>query len=110
MLYHYKIGLPKLRLRGLLKLKYGPHALRAAQNDRYGAIKLPLSLDIAKELLVEIEVLNNAVQKLVYRIPYSNSHDICIVVQPNGFVRTVWLNSRHDMHVTLDTRKYSKVD
>lgn len=109
MLYHYKIGLPKLRLKGLLKLQYSAHAKRAACNDRYGYIQLPTCLDVGNELLIEVEVLNNTVAKLVFRVPYSNLHDLCIVVQPNGLVRTVWLNSIHDNHKTLDLKKYTKV-
>lgn len=109
MLYHYKIGLPKLRLKGMLKLHYSAHAKRAACNDRYGYIQLPTCLNIGNELLIELEVLNNAVAKLVFRVPYSNAYDLCIVVQPDGFVRTVWLNSIHDTHKTLNAQKYAKV-
>lgn len=108
MLYHYKIGLPKLRLRGVLKLKYSAHAKRAACNDRYGYIQLPTAIDVANELLIEVEVLNNAVAKLVFRLQYSNQYDLCIVVNPDGLVRTVWLNSKNDTHKTLDTKKYFK--
>lgn len=110
MLYHKDVFLPEVakRLSFAVLLRYGPHAKQAAKNDRYGQIDLPVSLDTRKGELIEVEVQGNRVTKTVYRLPYDNRRDLCIVLSLDGFVRTVWSNLKNDSHKTLDTSKYAK--
>lgn len=110
MLFHRDIGFPKniTMLTGILRLSYSNHAKRAAHDDRYGIMELPETLDVTNGTPVEIEVQNGVVVKAVYRAQYDHELDMVIVVQPDGFVRTVWFNMRSDKHATLDHSKYSK--
>ncbi len=110
-LYHKEIGFPNVRLpEGIYEIKkYSPHALRAAQDDRYGeAKKLPTHVDMSKADLFEIEVENNKVIKAAVRTHYDDKLDLIIVFMPqnNNFVKTVWFNEKTDQHRTLQRWKY----
>ncbi len=108
MLYHFSIGFPEnvIKLSGIFKLAYSYHAIRASENDRYGKIQLPTTLNVDTALLVEMEVLNGVMVKGVYRVPYNNQCDLIIVMLADGKVKTVWLNYNSDKHYTLDKSKY----
>jgi len=108
-LYHKDIFLPAAAraLRFAVMLRYSAHARRAATNDRYGDINLPRVFNSDNAELVEAEVENGKVRKMVYRQPYNGENDLVIVLNPDGLVRTVWLNQTNDSHRTLDTTKYA---
>ncbi len=108
-LYHKDIGLPKniYIQEKFIRLKYTPHALKEASSDRYGEIKLPSSITIKRSEVIEVETINNKLNKLVLRITYNETHDLIIVILIKGNkVKTVWLNSKDDIHQTLDESKY----
>jgi hypothetical protein len=110
-LYHYQLGFPKgfSGKVGTVVLQYGAHALRAANEDRYGLVNLPKTLNTSAALCVEVELLDGAVIKLVYRVRYSADLDLVLAVSPKSntlFVRTVWLQSKNDTHATLDLSRY----
>lgn len=109
-LYHYQVFMPKLNMpKGIIDLEYGPHARRAAHTDKYGYINLPHVINADKAKVIEVEVNdNNQVSKIVYRTKLNTKLNLCIVMNPNGFVRTVWVNAANDQHKTLDTWRYSK--
>lgn len=92
--------------KGSLGLTYGHHALKAAQSDRYGVIRLPGSVEFAGMQVVEAEFYRDCLQKLVVRVRYCERFDLVLVLGGTGFVRTVWLNERSDKHSTLDRSKY----
>lgn len=115
MLYHFEVGFPKGVEKNLKKIgtvnniEYLFHAKKAAMNDRYGIIELPDTLNVAKSKIIEVEVLNNRVTKMVFRTAYDNKFDIVVVMNlPDLSVRTIWLNKRSDKHRTLDRSKYDK--
>jgi hypothetical protein len=110
-LYHYTLGFPsKFNPNvGTIKLEYSVHAKSASQTDRYGAIQLPGNLKTGSASCIELGLENGAVQKLVYRVSYSDTLDLCIVVAPRQGhfkVLTVWLNLKVDQHETLNASKY----
>lgn len=110
-LYHKDVYLPDtVRPRwGLVELAYGPHSRKAAATDRYGAIALPAFLDTDRAELIEVETnLIGQPVKALYRTRYSWQYDLCIVVNFDGFVRTVWLNEVNDFHYTLRDNKYAR--
>lgn len=116
MLYHVELGFPaslKIRDQYSFNLTYGTHAIRAAQTDRYGSMKLPERVVIPRNYIVEIETRDDVeVDKIVFRIPYEYREDLdlCLVVIPSTqFVKTVWFNKDTDTHKTLDKEKYSLV-
>jgi hypothetical protein len=115
-LYHPRLGIPKNIAPPCYKgkLKFGTHALRESNADRYGVIELPESFD-GKGLLIEVGIngddnwaMPERIVKQVWRYnyPQDNKLDVCIVLQPDGFVRTLWFNRRDDKHDTLDKSKY----
>lgn len=109
MLYHYSIGFPDVEcFSGVMKLEYSYHALNASNDDKYGMITLPNILDLLdiSTRLIEMEVTNGIMSKGVYRVKYDKRYDLVLVVLRNGRVKTLWLNSVRDKHVTLDRSKY----
>lgn len=93
-------------------LAYSDHALRAAEDDRYGRIRLPKGLDLSRAIVVEATVEENPrrVTKLLYRLPGGHGMDLVLVVCPQRgawFVKTVWLNASDDQHQTLDRSRYA---
>lgn len=112
-LYHYQLGLPKVQLpQGVALLEYTGHAKRAANDDRYGVITLPVALDTSAAKVIEVEVDGNAVTKVLYRVSYDHKHDLCLAVIPRRYgawlVKTVWLNRKDDTHRTLDEKRYTR--
>lgn len=104
-LFHKDIGIPA-NLTGPsvgLQLVYSNHAIdQSIRKD----ITLPSFL--SRYTLVEVEIDRKWIQKWVVRVHYSDQDDLVLVVQPDGFVRTVWLNSKTDTHKTLDRSQYAR--
>jgi hypothetical protein len=110
-LYHSDVYMPQgLKLpSGTMLLEYGSHARREAMSDRYGHIKLPTSIKFEDYKVIEVEVINGKVQKVLYRGKLDEKRDLCIVIMPaKRFVKTVWVNLNNDKHRTLDASKYDK--
>lgn len=110
-LYHYTLGFPpKFNPNvGTVRLEYSGHARVAAQTDRYGAVNLPGNLKTGSALCIELGLDGGTVQKLVYRVSYNSTLDLCLVVAPRQGhfkVVTVWLNLKADNHSTLNATKY----
>ena len=108
-LYHKEFGIPTAAetVVGKLPLERSQHALRAAKDDRYGnIINLPRILDTSKAQVIEVEMEGDRTTKVLYRVPYSDTHDLVLAVMPDGFVKTVWLNAHDDLHNTLDASRY----
>lgn len=55
----------------------------------------------------EVEENSHIITKAVFRCPYDNKYDICIVIR-YGRVVTAWLSDIFDNHRTLDNKKYFK--
>jgi hypothetical protein len=111
-LYHFELGIPKsARTKiGNIPLRYSAHALNAAQDDRNGQIALPVRLNTNDAQVIEVEMRGSETLKVVYRVPYNKDFDLVLVVIPyNGMTKTVWLNSKKDLHRTLDKSRYAQV-
>lgn len=113
VLYHKEKGFPSdLKMpRGfnpVIKLKYGPHARQEAFKDRYGNLELPDRIDVRDGDIFEIGVTGDTVTKMGVRFPYDDKIDLVIVVSTqDGFVRTVWANTKGDQHKTLNLNRYA---
>jgi hypothetical protein len=116
-LYHKDLGYPAPVARTLPRfhnrynLDYTTHARRAAVNsDQYPPIDLPAAVDFGKCDPIEVEVIGNRINKIVYRTRYDSDFDLCLVVlMADLLVKTVWLNRRSDKHATLDMSRYAQV-
>ena len=114
-LFHKDIGFPaNLNLpKGVIDLRYSPHAQSAAKDDRYtklGPINLPAAIDVNEATVIEVEMEGAKVTKILYRAKLDALRDICIPVIPRFghlFAKTVWVNLSSDKHRTLDRTKYS---
>ena len=107
-LYHKDIGFPKnMRFKAIEGLTPSQHALREANSDRYGGFTLPTSFDPASWVVIEKEVINGALNKIVARKAYDATRDIVMafLIQPK-VIKTAWINVRDDSHKTLDRRAY----
>lgn len=115
MLYHTQLGVPqqvKEQLPfGTFRLTYTNHAKKAAAEDRYGiAYALPSQLNTGKARLIEVEVNNGKIEKLLYRMVISISVHLCVAVIPDGrnwLVKTVWGQAANDNHKTLNVERYA---
>lgn len=109
-LFHAEVFMPERYRRPIHEgeLRYGPHALREARGDRYGHIELPACFTAAGAQLIEAEYdeREDAVVKQVWRQPLDAKRDIVLVINRNGFVKTVWVNLRTDKHRSLDASRY----
>lgn len=113
-LYHFEVYIPPTLTvtpySGALRYSY--HAREEARSDRYGHIDLPPTLDAGRGTLIEVETSADwdkgpaEVNKYVWRQPLDAERDLVLVVQPDGFVRTVWVNVLTDTHKTLNRHKY----
>lgn len=56
----------------------------------------------------ECEYINGRLTKLALRCRYNSTHDLCVVLSSGGLLITAWLNSKQDIHRTLDRSKYTK--
>ncbi len=112
-LYHCEVGFPvSLKLpRGAFFLRYSKHAEQAGREEGIYSSSLPAYIDTrqAKPIEVETDSQGNAV-KVVYRMgfPQKQGMDIVLVVLLKGYlVKTLWLNSQSDSHVTLRRSLYT---
>lgn len=107
-LYHKNVYMPELRLVDRpVKLAYTMHAIEASKSDKYGKIILPDSINPSLCEVVEIEVKDNKLAKMVLRSKYSQKFDLVIVVIPESqIVKTVWLNAVNDKHENLERSRY----
>ena len=109
-LYHKLVFLPKInKIDADYPCVYTKHARESALTDKYGVIILPKSYNLANSDIIELEIKNNDINKLVIRTPYNNKYDLTIVISfYSGMIKTVWLNKKDDNHDTLDKNKYIK--
>lgn len=107
-LYHKDIFLPKINLSDkMVKVNYSRHALNAAYTDRYAEIALRDAYNFSQSEIIEIEVKNNKVIKIVARFDYNIDYDLIVVIIPQTkIIKTVWLNEKNDCHRTLDRSRY----
>lgn len=116
MLYHSSVFMPKrvkhLAHRRIVNMVYSNHAIKAASEDKYGPLFLPLRVTISPENMVEAEVYSYGLEKIVVRIPQTEKVDLCIAMKPledgKWLAKTVWGNEPGDNHATLDWRKYER--
>lgn len=111
-LYHKDVFLPS-SVRALPARAYSPsitrHATEAALSDRYGKITIPASLTFSGREVVECEICEGSVRKLVVRLPYDGARDAVYVIGFDSgkcFLKSVWLNLSNDCHCTLDRSRY----
>lgn len=109
-LYHKDVYLPELTLIDKpVKLSYTLHAIEASETDSNGKIILPDSVNPSTAQIVEIEVKDNKLTKMVLRTKYSLKYDLILVVVPDcQRVKTVWLNDVRDSHQRLNRSNYIK--
>lgn len=107
-LYHKEIGFPaKMKFRPIDGLVPSAHALHAANTDRYGSIPIPTEFTPEEWEVIEIEVINGALNKLLVRKPLDHLKDVVMAFIPKSkLIKTVWINLREDGHKTLDKRAY----
>lgn len=109
-LYHKSIFLPKINKPDAdYPCVYTQHAREAALTDKYGVIILPKSYNLANSDIIELEINNNDISKLVIRTGYNEEFDLSLVISLiTGKIKTAWLNRKEDNHETLFKDKYIK--
>lgn len=117
-LWHQRIGytaavMEQLKDYGTVRVRYGAHAIKSAQYDRYGFIPwLPNLVLVHPDTVVELETLKgtDTIYKLLVRVPYEKHRDLVLVILPgqNNFVKTLWGQEVDDHHLTMDTSRYAR--
>ena len=83
------------------------HAIHAAEDDN---IHLPNTVNISGHNIIEVESYKDTTEvKIVVRLSYNAGYDLIVVVffgKAGAMLKTVWLNSKSDLHRTLDESKY----
>lgn len=100
-------GFPKnlLMKAGKITPKYSQHAKEQASIKGF---QLPKEIQWEVPEVVEVHLKGGRIfEKVIVRVPYDRHEDISFVIQPDGFVRTAWLNKNTDKHFTLDKSKYT---
>lgn len=115
-LYHSEIGIPESVRRqvpsGVYALEYSKHAIEASESERYGKIPLVELIDTTNKNIniIEVEMTNNSITKILYRCKLNEKFDLCIAVNPlRWIVKTVWLNCVTDKHKTLNKALYDTI-
>lgn len=113
-LYHREIAMPR-EVATLKTVTICPthtrHAREAALTDRYGVINLPEVVSFSGADVVEAEITEGRVSKLVVRRPYDETRDIVMAIgfrNSESFLKTVWGNLKTDRHATLRREIYNK--
>lgn len=120
-LYHKEIGFPSdIHIpTGHMDVSYSRHALDEANSDKYGGIDLPDTINFQLSNVIEIEVdsvktdfaIHNRIIKMVVRVPYDEEKDLVLALIPSGadnaIVKTVWFNTKGDVHRTLNRSRYT---
>jgi hypothetical protein len=111
-LFHVEVFVPARLKKPCFEgpLRYSRHAREASETDRFGDIKLPLSFKASEAELIEVELADDceSIIKQVWRQKLDEKRDLVLVLNPEGFVRTVWINLKTDKHRTLDRGRYVK--
>lgn len=100
MLFHKSLGLPELSyLEGYYLLEPTRHALERAKDK---SIIIPNEVTVRQCDIVEYDSTKD---KIVLVVPYSSTHNLALVLIGSKVI-TLWKNSVHDTHATLDTSRY----
>ena len=84
------------------------HARDAAATERFGAFQIPDSILFDGSKIVEADVEDGGLTKLVVRIAHNENYDaIYIFTVPERKLKTCYLNAVDDLHRTLDTAPYA---
>jgi hypothetical protein len=105
-LYHKDVYLPVIEFAPVYVLTLSLHA--KDQIRLKNIPPFPLFFSRTCEV-VEIQVVNGVVSKILARRKVSSEWDVCFVfLVREKLIKTVWLNQRDDRHATLDENKYRK--
>ena len=109
-LFHKNIGFPKkMKFKTVEGLIPSAHALREASSDRYGAFEIPNSFDPETWTVIEVEVVNGALHKIVARKAIDDKRDVVMAfLVRDKVIKTLWCNEKNDLHKTLDKSAYAK--
>jgi hypothetical protein len=114
--YHKLLGLPAGAAQlwaSKLSLRWGYHAQKEADIDRYGKAEQFGSAEFEVGDIVEVTMEDGKPVWGVARFPYSDELDLVMVLgAPKGgeaFVKTVWFNRADDNHKSLDRSKYNRI-
>jgi subtilisin-like proprotein convertase family protein len=112
LLFHREVFMPP-KIAGLpntvIEVIPTAHALKAATGDRYGAIEVPNKITFSGKDIVEAEVLERRLVKVLIRLDYDATRDLLIALTiPEGRAKTVWFNLKSDKHSTLRREIYAE--
>lgn len=84
------------------------HAIKAAAEDRYGMIAIPSRVIFSGKNIIEAEVVDKKLAKVLLRLEYDETRDLLMALSvPEFRVKTVWFNLKTDTHSTLRRELYN---
>ena len=115
-LFHKEVFWPNLVLGQLARYQnktigfiFTRHSLSECLKDRYSPILPPPKFVFDLKQVFECELTNSLISKFAVRLEYDSTHDLIMVLIPDGdkaIVKTCWKNCKTDAHKTLNTSQY----
>jgi len=113
--YIPETDIPKLNaLTDILNGKNWRYSSHAIDNVKYRTYNVKDTLLFIKGVKLEAENIfeyyteADAITKICYRIPYINGMDLIIVISATKELITIFINSKDDLHYTLDKNIYTQ--
>jgi len=118
--YHKKIGFNIRHEKGLksfndringLNWKYTQHCLENLNirfSDKQKILLFIKGLKLKENEIFEYYSINDKIQKVCYRLNYSNVSDLIIVIGEFKQIITIYLNEKSDNHYTLKEYLYCR--
>lgn len=66
------------------------------------------NLHIDIDNIIEYTLINNDIEKVLFKFKYDNFRDICISIGKAGNIITLYFNNAGDNHKTLNKSKYER--
>ena len=106
--YHTEIGFPEtIQIpTGRIDFTLGDHVKKMSDKR---AFEIPQSVYLIDDDIVEIKTKDGNIWRILARIQYTDSKDICLVFNMKYKLITAWLIDSDDTHETLDKTLYEDV-
>jgi len=109
MKFHKEIGFPdRIDIpTGRISVNPTDHSKNRSDNHKHGEFDIPNEVFVHEDDVIELKTRNGNLWRMLIRVSYNETYDICIVLNVNtNEVVTAWRNRVTDTHDILDTSEY----
>lgn len=88
---------------------YSMHAVDKTTKSKYGNFTLPRIIDLSNWQLIEAEIIDSKLHKILIRKNIDEYRSLCLVLLTQRyFVKTAWINLISDNHSSLERSHYER--